>query len=70
MTAIAAALAAVVGDERFVHGPVDAYLKDETETRRLVGSCAAVVEPRSAEEVARSDPVPMSEGLSVAAGII
>lgn len=35
-----------------VGGPVDAYLKDETETRLLVGSCAAVVEPRSTEEVA------------------
>jgi glycolate oxidase subunit GlcD len=52
MTAIATALAAVVGDERVVRGPVDAYVKDETETRLIVGSCAAVVEPRSTEEVA------------------
>jgi glycolate oxidase subunit GlcD len=52
MTAIAAALAAVVGDDCVVRGPVDAYVKDETETRLLVGSCAAVVKPRSTEEVA------------------
>ncbi|HEY1512385.1 MAG TPA: FAD-linked oxidase C-terminal domain-containing protein [Gaiellaceae bacterium] len=52
MTAIAEALATVVGGDRVVHGPVDAYVKDETETRLIVGSCAAVVEPRSAEEVA------------------
>jgi glycolate oxidase subunit GlcD len=52
VTAIAAALGAVVGDDRVVHGPLDAYVKDETETRLLVGTCAAVVEPRSTEEVA------------------
>jgi len=52
VTAIAEALATVVGDDCVVRGPVDAYVKDETETRLLVGSCAAVVEPRSTEEVA------------------
>jgi glycolate dehydrogenase FAD-linked subunit len=52
VTAIASALGAVVGDDRVVHGPLDAYVKDETETRLLVGACAAVVEPRSTEEVA------------------
>jgi glycolate oxidase subunit GlcD len=52
VTAIAEALATVVGDDRVVRGPVDAYVKDETETRLLIGSCAAVVEPRSTEEVA------------------
>jgi len=52
VTAIAAALAEVVGDDCVVRGPIDAYLKDETETRLLVGACAAVVEPRSTEEVA------------------
>jgi glycolate oxidase subunit GlcD len=52
VTAIAAALGAVVGDDRVVHGPLDAYVKDETETRLLVGTCAAVVEPRATEEVA------------------
>jgi FAD/FMN-containing dehydrogenase len=52
VTAVADALATVVGDDRVVRGPVDAYVKDETETRLLVGSCAAVVEPRSTEDVA------------------
>jgi glycolate oxidase subunit GlcD len=52
MTAIADGLATVVGEDRVVRGPLDAYVKDETETRLLIGSCAAVVEPRSTEEVA------------------
>jgi glycolate dehydrogenase FAD-linked subunit len=51
MSAIADALATVVAPDSIVRGPVDAYLRDETETRRLVGDCAAVVEPRSAEEI-------------------
>ena len=42
MTAIAEALAMIVGADRVVLGPVNANAKDEAETRPHVGSCAAI----------------------------
>jgi len=45
-------LANAVGREAIVEGDLRSYLSDETETRNLVGSCGAVVQPCTTDEVA------------------
>ena len=49
---VAEALSALLGEGPLLSGDPCAYLADETETRNLVGSCDAVVIPRTVEQVA------------------
>ena len=52
MNTLVESLAAAVGPELIVDGDLRGYLSDETETRNLVGSCAAAVCPETTAQVA------------------